>query len=59
MSGRLSGKITFITGGTAGVPLGRVGEADEVAHAVAYLASDESGFVTGTEHFVDGGLAQV
>jgi len=32
---------------------------DDVAKAVAFLASDESSFITGTELFVDGGIAQV
>ena len=36
-------------------PMGRLGRADEVAHAALYLASDESGFVTGTALTVDGG----
>jgi NAD(P)-dependent dehydrogenase (short-subunit alcohol dehydrogenase family) len=43
----------------AQVPLGRVGEADEVAKAVVFLASDDASFINGTELFVDGGLAQV
>lgn len=41
------------------VPMGRMGEPDEVAKAALYLASDDSSFVTGTELFVDGGRAQV
>lgn len=43
----------------AGVPLGRVGEPDEIAKAAVFLASDDSSFVTGIELFVDGGMAQV
>lgn len=37
-------------------PLGHVGEADDIAYAVLYLASDEARFVTGEELCVDGGL---
>lgn len=43
----------------ATVPMGRMGEPDEVANAALYLASDDSSFVTGTELFVDGGRAQI
>jgi NAD(P)-dependent dehydrogenase (short-subunit alcohol dehydrogenase family) len=39
--------------------MGRIGEPDEVAKVALFLASDDSAFVTGTELFVDGGLAQV
>jgi NAD(P)-dependent dehydrogenase (short-subunit alcohol dehydrogenase family) len=41
------------------VPAGRVGEPEEIAKAVVFLASDDSSFVTGAELFVDGGTAQV
>ena len=41
------------------IPLGRFGTPDEVAKAVVFLASDDSGYITGTELFVDGGFAQV
>ena len=37
------------------IPLGRYGEADEVASGVLYLASDEAAFVTGSELVIDGG----
>lgn len=39
------------------IPLGHVGEPDDVAFAVLYLASDESKFVTGTEIRIDGGIS--
>ena len=41
------------------VPMGRLGNADEIAKAVVFLASDDSSFVAGIELFVDGGTAQV
>jgi NAD(P)-dependent dehydrogenase (short-subunit alcohol dehydrogenase family) len=41
------------------VPLGRLGTPGEIAKAVVFLASDDSSDITGTELFVDGGMAQV
>lgn len=43
----------------ATTPLGRLGEPSETAAAAAFLASDDSSFMTGGEMFVDGGMAQV
>ena len=40
----------------AQIPLGRLGAAEEVAHAVLFLASPEAGYITGTELHVNGGM---
>jgi NAD(P)-dependent dehydrogenase (short-subunit alcohol dehydrogenase family) len=41
------------------IPMGRMGNPNEIASAALFLASDDSSFVTGIELFVDGGTAQV
>ncbi len=41
------------------VPMGRMGNPDEVAKTVSFLASDESSYVTGIDLSVDGGMAQI
>jgi glucose 1-dehydrogenase len=41
---------------TANIPLGRMGSTAEVAAVVAFLASDQAAYVTGSTYFVDGGL---
>lgn len=44
---------------TGMVPLGRIGEAEDIAKVAVFLASSESGFVAGVELFVDGGINAV
>jgi NAD(P)-dependent dehydrogenase (short-subunit alcohol dehydrogenase family) len=41
------------------VPLGRIGQPDEIASTGLFLASDDSSFITGIEPFVDGVTAQI
>jgi NAD(P)-dependent dehydrogenase (short-subunit alcohol dehydrogenase family) len=43
----------------AQIPMGRVGDPDEIAKAAVFLASDDSSFVNGIELFVDGGIRQI
>ena len=44
---------------TEAIPLGRIGSPEDVAAAVAYLASDEAGWVTGATLHVNGGMAMI
>ncbi|MGA8873334.1 MAG: SDR family oxidoreductase [Candidatus Acidiferrales bacterium] len=41
------------------IPMGRIGQPQDIANAALFLASDDSSFITGIELFVDGGTAQV
>lgn len=49
----------LLAGLAAQTPLGRIGRPEETAAVALFLASDESSFMTGSEVFVDGGMAQV
>ncbi len=49
----------FIAKAGAGVPLGRMGTAEEFANVACFLASDQAGYVTGTAINVDGGSSPV
>jgi NAD(P)-dependent dehydrogenase (short-subunit alcohol dehydrogenase family) len=49
----------FTDSQVATIPLGRMGNPDDVAKVVSFLASDDSSFITGIELFVDGGVAQI
>jgi NAD(P)-dependent dehydrogenase (short-subunit alcohol dehydrogenase family) len=49
----------LLDGFAAQIPMGRVGEPDEIGKVAVFLASDASSFVTGIELFVDGGIAQI
>ena len=44
---------------SSAVPMKRMGEAEEVARAVLFLASDEASFITGVDLFVDGGCVEL
>ena len=58
--GRTEKEVADIKEGFAShVPLGRIGASEDIAKAVSFLASTDSSFVTGTELFVDGGMAQI
>lgn len=41
------------------IPLGRIGESEDIASAVAFLASSDASWITGVELFADGGLSQI
>ena len=49
----------FLNNTLKSTSMGRMGTPDEVAKAVLFLASDDSRYITGTELFVDGGVAQI
>ena len=61
MTDKLMGLIDDATkeGFANAAPLGRMGEPSEIAAVAAFLASDDSSFMTGSEVFADGGLAQI
>jgi NAD(P)-dependent dehydrogenase (short-subunit alcohol dehydrogenase family) len=56
---RLGDQEAMIAGLVAQTPVGRMGLPEETAAVALFLASDDSSFMTGSEVFVDGGMAQV
>lgn len=57
---RTGDELTQLKEGFAkSVPLGRMGDPDEIAKVASFLASDEASYVNGVELFVDGGVAQI
>ncbi len=48
----------FLARGDETHPLGRVGQPEEVADLILFLASDQAGWITGTTMSIDGGRAQ-
>ena len=55
MLNRFTGTPERKAGLAAGVPLGRVGEPDEVARAIVFISSDKASFITGQVLTADGG----
>ena len=53
---RSSGIIDEFQAITASIPLGRIGQPQDIAPAIAFLASPESGWITGETLYVSGGL---
>lgn len=58
-AGSLDAMKGFMEYAASITPLARTGTEEEVAKAVAFLASDESSFIAASEIFVDGGIAQI
>ena len=55
-SGATGGRRESAEAMASGLPLGRMGEPDDIANCVVYLSSDESSYVTGAEFVIDGGM---
>jgi NAD(P)-dependent dehydrogenase (short-subunit alcohol dehydrogenase family) len=59
LAGNEEGAKELKAGLASQVPLGRMGDPDEIAKVVVFLASDDASYVAGVELFVDGGMVQV
>jgi NAD(P)-dependent dehydrogenase (short-subunit alcohol dehydrogenase family) len=59
LAGTEEEKKALVDNLASAIPLGRIGDPDEVAKAALFLATDASSFINGIELFVDGGAAQI
>jgi NAD(P)-dependent dehydrogenase (short-subunit alcohol dehydrogenase family) len=60
LAGLAPGQVeAFFQHETVRIPMGRLGDPDEIGKAAVFLASDAASFVNGAELFVDGGEAQI
>ena len=57
MTEHLYAQPEVLAGRSESVPIGRIADAEEIARAGAFLASDDASYITGSDMLVDGGFA--